>query len=82
MRIFETSGQDINNWPTWHGDLEYCRLEGKFAVGSYFFLKQKGIRAVKITLTEVNKGYSFTGCTAFWEPKCTIPILWKKRPLG
>lgn len=56
---------DINNWPTWHGDLEYCKLEGEFKVGNHFFLKPKGVRAVKIVLTAINKGYSFTDCTSF-----------------
>ena len=21
---------DVNSWPTWHGDLDYCKLEGDF----------------------------------------------------
>ena len=21
---------DINQWPSWHGDLDYCKLEGAF----------------------------------------------------
>lgn len=60
---------DINNWPTWHGDLDYCKLEGDFAVGSHFFLKPKGIKPVKILLTEINEGYSFTDCTSFFGAK-------------
>lgn len=56
---------DINNWPAWHGDLDYCKLEGKFEVGNHFFLKPKGMKAVKIVLTEINEGYSFTDCTSF-----------------
>lgn len=56
---------DINLWPTWHGDLEYCKLEGRFEVGNHFFLKPKRMKAVKIMLTEVNEGYSFTDCTTF-----------------
>lgn len=60
---------DINNWPTWHGDLDYCNLEGDFKVGNHFFLKPKGIKPVKIVLTEINEGYSFTDCTSFFGAK-------------
>ncbi|PPE03471.1 polyketide cyclase [Holospora curviuscula] len=60
---------DINNWPTWHGDLDYCKLEGDFKVGNHFFLKPKGVQPVKIVLTEINEGYSFTDCTSFFGTK-------------
>ena len=60
---------DINNWPTWHGDLDYCKLEGDFKVGNHFFLKPKGVQPVKIVLTEINEGYSFTDCTSFFGAK-------------
>ncbi len=60
---------NINNWPTWHGDLDYCSLEGKFEVGNHFFWKPKGAKAVKIVLTEINHGYSFTDCTTFFGAK-------------
>ena len=60
---------DINNWPTWHRDLDYCKLEGKFEVGNHFFLKPKGVKPVKILLTEINEGYSFTDCTSFFGAK-------------
>ena len=56
---------DVNNWPKWHGDLDYCKLEGAFEVGNYFMLKPKGVRAVKIVLTEIDEGKSFTDCTTF-----------------
>ncbi|MFN7709944.1 MAG: SRPBCC family protein [Holosporales bacterium] len=60
---------DVNNWPSWHGDLDYCRLEGEFAVGNHFMLKPKGVSPVKITLTEIHDGYSFTDCTSFFGAK-------------
>ncbi|MBP6985664.1 MAG: polyketide cyclase [Alphaproteobacteria bacterium] len=60
---------DINNWPTWHGDLDYCKLEGDFKVGNHFFLKPKGVQPVKIVLTEISEGYSFTDCTSFFGAK-------------
>lgn len=56
---------NINQWPTWHDDLDYCKLEGDFATGSTFILKPKKMRPVKIKLTEVNEGHSFTDCTTF-----------------
>lgn len=57
--------KDVDNWPKWHGDLESCRMVGDFMVGSHFYLKPKGMRAVKIVLTEVEEGRGFTDCTAF-----------------
>ncbi len=56
---------DIENWPKWHGRLEYCKLEGEFKVGSSFYLKPKKMRAVKIELTEIIEGVQFTDCTRF-----------------
>jgi hypothetical protein len=60
---------DVNNWPQWHGDLEYCKLEGNFVVGNHFTLKPKGAPAVKILLTEIIEGRSFTDCTKFFGAK-------------
>jgi hypothetical protein len=60
---------DVNNWPKWHGDLDYCKMEDKFEVGNHFFLKPKGISPVKITLTEIIEGKSFTDCTMFFGAK-------------
>lgn len=57
---------DINNWTMWHSDLDYCKLEGEFVVGNHFFLKPKGTKPVKIMLTEINEGFSFTDCTSFF----------------
>lgn len=57
---------DVNNWPTWHGDLDYCKMEGAFEVGNHFMLKPKGVSPVKIVLTEINEGNSFTDCTSFF----------------
>lgn len=60
---------DVNNWPTWHGDLDYCKLEGSFTVGNYFMLKPKGVNPVKIVLTEINEGRDFTDCTSLFGAK-------------
>ncbi len=56
---------DVNNWSKWHGDLDYCKMEGPFEVGNHFMLKPKGVSAVKIVLTEIKVGHSFTDCTSF-----------------
>ena len=60
---------DIDNWPKWHGELDYCKLEGGFKVGNHFMLKPKGMGAVKIILTEIKDGVSFTDCTKFFGAK-------------
>lgn len=60
---------DINNWPTWHADLDYCKLDGDFKVGNHFFLKPRGVKPVKILLTEIVDGHYFTDCTTFFGAK-------------
>ena len=60
---------DVNNWPTWHGDLDYCKLDGDFVVGNYFILKPKSINPVKIMLTEIVDDHHFTDCTSFFGAK-------------
>lgn len=57
---------DVNNWPSWHGDLDYCKLKGEFKVGNHFMLKPKGAPAIKMVLTEINEKQSFTDCTKFF----------------
>tara|TARA_A100000171_G_C2135779_1_gene150105 strand:+ start:2540 stop:3052 length:513 start_codon:yes stop_codon:yes gene_type:complete len=61
--------KDIDNWPRWHTDLESCRLIGDFKVGSHFFLKPKGMKAVKIQLVDIKEEYEFTDCTSFFGAK-------------
>lgn len=56
---------DVNNWAKWHGDLDYCKMEGPFVVGNYFMLKPKGAPAVKIELVEIEEGKKFKDCTKF-----------------
>lgn len=60
---------DVNNWAKWHEDLDYCTMEGPFAVGNHFMLKPKGAPAVKIKLTEIEEGRKFTDCTTFFGAK-------------
>lgn len=73
---------DINNWPQWHDDLEYCTLDGPFAPGNYFMLKPKDMAAVKIVLTHVTEGYSFTDCTTFFGAKMFDTHLLEETPKG
>lgn len=60
---------DVDNWPSWHDDLDDCELEGEFKVGNYFYLTPKGSSAVKIVLTEIIEKNSFTDCTKFFGAK-------------
>ncbi len=60
---------DVNNWPKWHGDLDYCKLDGDFVVGNRFILKPKEAPAVKITLTDIYEGIEFTDYTKFFGAK-------------
>ena len=60
---------DVNNWPTWHDDLEYCTLHGDFSVGNFFILKPKGAPPVKVTLTDIHEKHHFTDCTHFFGAK-------------
>jgi hypothetical protein len=60
---------NVNGWPTWHGDLDYCKLDGDFVVGNHFMLKPKGANPVKIVLTEIDEGHHFTDCTSFFGAK-------------
>lgn len=58
--------KDVNRWPIWHGDFEYCSLQSEFKKGNFYLLKAKGDPAVKIELTEVEDGVTFTDCTRFF----------------
>ena len=73
---------DINQWPTWHDDLDYCKLVGAFEVGNYFYLKPKGVKAVKIDLIDINEGVSFTDCTSFFGAKMVDTHALEETPEG
>jgi hypothetical protein len=60
---------DVNNWSAWHGDLDYCKMDGAFRVGNHLMLKPKGAPAVKIKLVEIKEGEQFTDCTQFFGAK-------------
>ena len=61
--------KDINQWTKWHDDLDYCHMTGEFSVGNFFMLKPKKVNAVKIMITELKEGESFTDCTSFFGAK-------------
>ncbi len=61
--------KDVNNWTQWHDDLEYCKMEGEFEEGNYFWLKPKGAPKVKIKLVYIDSGVQFTDCSYFFGAK-------------
>lgn len=73
---------DIDNWPKWHDDLEYCKLNGKFEKGSFFILKPKGGPKVKIELLDVQPEKSFIDCTKFPGAKMYDTHKIEKTPTG
>lgn len=56
---------DVNNWPKWDKELEYCKMENMFIEGSQFVLKPKGGPKVTITLSEVKPNEKFTDYCKF-----------------
>lgn len=57
---------DVNNWPKWDRELEYCKLEGAFETGRQFILKPLGGPKVKILLSEVIINRKFTDYCKFF----------------
>lgn len=60
---------DVNNWVSWHTDLEYCTMDEPFKEGAFFYLRPKGGPRVEIQITEIKEGVSFTDCTSFFGAK-------------
>ncbi|SRR5579883_855572 len=60
---------DVNNYVTWHDDLDSCQLVGDFRVGNYFLLKPKGAPTFKVFITELVQNKRFVDCTYFWGAK-------------
>lgn len=56
---------DVNNWPMWDNELDYCKMDSDFAQGNQFVLKPKGGPKVKITLSEVIFNEKFTDYCKF-----------------
>lgn len=57
--------QDVNNWPMWDKELEYCKLDSEFREGSQFILKPLGAPKLKIFLSEVVPNVKFTDYCKF-----------------
>jgi hypothetical protein len=56
---------DINHYTDWHDDLDYCKLEGEFALGNHFLLKPKGAPEFKVKIIELIENQKFVDCTNF-----------------
>lgn len=56
---------DVNNWPLWDKELEYCKMDGDFTEGRQFILKPINGPKVKITLSEVVVNKKFTDYCQF-----------------
>jgi hypothetical protein len=56
---------DVNNWPKWDKELEYCKMDHSFVKGTQFILKPKSGPKVKITLSEVMPHRKFTDYCKF-----------------
>lgn len=69
---------DIDNWHEWNPGVEYCKLQGSFAKGSFFVLKPKGAPLAQIELIEVEKGKRFIDCTTFPGSKIMVRMRLKK----
>ncbi|MBX3708875.1 MAG: polyketide cyclase [Gammaproteobacteria bacterium] len=56
---------DVNNWPKWDKELEYCKMEAPFTQGSRFILKPAGGPKIEITLSHVTPNKKFTDYCKF-----------------
>src|ERR1700681_1183054 len=51
---------DVPNWPKWDDGLEWCRLDGPFAVGTKGELKPEGAPKVRFEITDVRQLESYS----------------------
>ncbi|HEV2614677.1 MAG TPA: polyketide cyclase [Gammaproteobacteria bacterium] len=56
---------DVNHWPVWDRELEYCKMEKPFIAGTDFILKPKGGPNIKIILSTVIPNKQFTDYCKF-----------------
>lgn len=56
---------DVENWPKWDSELEYCDISGPFEDGTSFILKPKGGPKVTIILYDVVQKKSFSDLCRF-----------------
>lgn len=58
---------DVNNWPKWDAELEYCEIKTSFSEGNQFILKPKGGPKVRLWLSEIVPNVKFTDYCKFWD---------------
>lgn len=73
---------DVQHWPKWQNDIDSCEMIGEFKPGNLFFLKPKGMKPIKIILTEVQKESMFTDCTLFFGAKMYDKHILEDTPEG
>jgi len=56
---------DVNNWPKWDKELEYCKMDGAFSENNQFILKPIDGPKVKIILSEVKPNEKFVDYCKF-----------------
>lgn len=57
---------DVNNWPKWDTELEYCDMKCSFEEGNQFILKPKGGPKVRLWLSEAAPNSKFTDYCKFF----------------
>ena len=73
---------DVATWPIWDTELETCRLEGPFAVGSRVPLTPKGGREVIGTLTICEPNKRFVDVTKLPLATLTFDHVLEPTPAG
>lgn len=56
---------NVNQWPSWDKELEYCQMQEEFVEGNQFILKPIDGPKVKITLSKVIVNQQFTDFCKF-----------------
>lgn len=56
---------DVSSWPKWDKEIEYCKMDVPFTIGSHFILKPIKGPKVKVILSEVISDKKFIGYTKF-----------------
>ena len=57
---------DVESWPKWDKQLQYCTMQEAFSQGSQFILKPVGGPKVKIMLSEIVCNEKFTDYCKFF----------------
>lgn len=73
---------DVSGWPKWDKGLEWCRLDGPFAIGTKGSLKPAGSPALPFELTDVIPGRSYEDLTCLPFTRLTFTHTLIKLPDG